>query len=139
IGTATVSAGGLDNLNINNNSVTNNTSVAATFGIQIGNALNASVSQNTIDIQSNSSNGPVGISLETGTSNSTVTRNKLKRVAYTGTAGYGGRGITVGTGATGSNITVSNNVIYGVTGDNFSSFTNSSAMGIGLGIIGNST
>lgn len=137
-GTASASLGGLDNLNINNNSIVTNTSVAS-IGIRLGNALNASVSQNTLDIQLSSSNAPVGISLETGFNTSTVTKNKIERSFYTGSAGYGGRGITVGTGSATSDITLSNNVIYGVGGDNWSSFGNSSSIGIAIGIIGNST
>jgi hypothetical protein len=137
-GTAIVSSGGLDNLNITNNSVTTSTSVAS-IGIQVGYALNASISQNTLDIQQSSSNAPVGISLETGFNTSTVTKNKIVRSYYSGTGGYGGRGITIGTGSATSAITLSNNVIYGVGGDNWSSFGGSSSMGIAIGTIGNST
>ncbi len=138
IGTATVSSGGLDNLNINSNSITTNTSVAS-IGIKLGNALNATISQNTLDIQQSSSNAPVGISLETGFNNSTVTKNNVVRSLYTGTGGYGGRGITIGTGSATSAITLSNNVIYGVSGDNHTAFGNSSSIGIAIGIIGNSS
>ncbi|MFM8486874.1 MAG: hypothetical protein ACKOCH_11090, partial [Bacteroidota bacterium] len=53
------------------------------------------------------------------------------------TGGYGGRGITVGTGSTSSNITIANNNIAGVNGSNFSSFSNSSSMGIAIGVLGN--
>jgi hypothetical protein len=138
IGTATVTSGGLDNLNINNNSVTTNTSVTS-VGIQLGNALNASISQNTLDIQQSSSNAPVGISLETGFNTSTVTKNKIVRSFYTGASGYGGRGITIGTASATSAITISNNIIYGVNGDNYSAFGNSSSMGIAIGTIGGSS
>jgi hypothetical protein len=138
IGTASVASGGLDNLNINNNSVTTNTSVTS-VGIQLGNALNASISQNTLDIQQSFNGSPVGISLETGFNTSTVTKNKIVRSFYTGTSGYGGRGITIGTASATSAITISNNIIYGVNGDNWTGFGNSSSMGIAIGTIGGSS
>ncbi len=136
-GIDSTSSGGLDNLTISGNSVTCSTSVPA-LGIRVGNALNSLISQNTLDIRQSVGNAPVGISIETGVNNTTVTRNLITRSAYTGTGGFGGRGITVGTGLASSNITLSNNVIYGVTGDNFSSFSNSSSMGIAIGVVGNS-
>jgi hypothetical protein len=137
-GTASTSAGGLDNLTISGNSVTCSTSVAA-IGIRVSNVLGSTISGNEVDVQQSTSNAPVGISLETGVSNTMVSSNVVKRSAYTGSAGYGGRGITVGTGSTSSNITLANNVVYGVTGDNWSAFGNSSSMGIVIGVIGNSS
>ncbi len=137
-GTASTSSGGVDNLTITSNSVTCSTSVQA-IGIRVINILNSIISGNELDVQQTSPNAPVGISLETGVNNTTVSSNIVKRSAYTGTAGYGGRGITVGTGLTSSNITLVNNVIYGVTGDNWSSFGGSSSMGIGIGVLGSTT
>jgi len=137
-GSASTSSGGADDLTITGNSVTCNTSVQS-IGIRVRNALNATISGNELDIQQSSSNAPVGISLETGVNNTTVSRNLVKRVAYTGTGGYGGRGIVVGTGLTSSNITLVNNVVYGVTGDNYSSFGYSSSMGIAIGVDGSTS
>ncbi|MGK0639314.1 hypothetical protein [Schleiferia thermophila] len=137
-GTSSTSSGGLDNLTISGNSVTCSTSVAA-IGIRVSNVLGSTISGNEVDVQQSTSNAPVGISLETGVSNTMVSSNVVKRSAYTGSVGYGGRGITVGTGSTSSNITLANNVVYGVTGDNWSAFGNSSSMGIAIGVIGNSS
>jgi len=137
-GNASTSSGGADNLTITGNVVTCNTSVQS-IGIRVRNALNSTISGNELDIRQSSGNAPVGISLETGVNNTTVSRNLVKRVAYTGTSGYGGRGIVIGTGLTSSNITVVNNVIYGVTGDNWSSFGNSSSMGIAIGVDGSTS
>src|SRR5207249_4534106 len=111
----------------------------ATIGIQVGNALTSSVSQNTVSEQTSSSQAPTGISLETGFVSSSVTRNTVTNAATTSTGGYGGRGMTVGTGTASSALQISNNVIYGVNGSNFSGFSNSSSMGIGIGMIGNSS
>ena len=48
--------------------------------------------------------------------NCVVERNKIIRVTTTATGGYGGRSITIGTGVTGSNVTIRNNVIFGMSG-----------------------
>ncbi len=137
-GTASSSSGGLDNLTVTGNSVTCSTSVAA-IGIRVSNILGSTISGNEVDVQQSVSNAPVGISLEAGVNTTTVSSNIVKRSAYTGTNGYGGRGITVGTGLVTSNITLVNNVVYGVTGDNYSSFGYSSSMGIGIGVDGNTS
>ena len=47
--------------------------------------------------------------------------------------------MTVGTGTATSALQISNNVIYGVNGSDFSGFGNSSSMGIAIGMIGNSS
>ncbi len=136
-GTASVSVGGLDNLSLIGNSV-NTTNTVATIGIQVGNALNSAITANTISVETIASTQPVGISLETGFVSSAVTQNIITKALTTATGGYGGRGITIGTGTATSNLTVANNVIYGVNGSNYSSFTNSSSMGIAIGMIGGS-
>jgi CSLREA domain-containing protein len=137
-GTASVSTGGLDNLSVTGNSITSNTSTA-NIGIQVGNALSSSISQNTVSIQTSASAAPVGISLETGFVSSTVSRNNITKVLATATGGFGGRGITVGTGTATSNLIISNNFVSGVNGSNWSSFGNSSSIGIGIGTIGGSS
>jgi len=140
-GTTLVSAGGDDNLAIVGNSIdyNNTTSGLASIGIQVGNALTSSVSQNTVSEQTSSSQSPTAISLETGFVSSSVTRNLITKSVTTNTGGYGGRGITVGTGTATSALQISNNVIYGVNGTNWSGFSNSSSMGIAIGMIGNSS
>ena len=140
-GTANTSAGGNDNLTVTENTITTNTtSTTLNMGIQTGNALNADISKNTLDIYAAATGQPVGISLEAGVNNSNVSKNVIKRVYTNGTGGYGGRGITVGTGMAASNLLISNNFIYGVNGNtNYSAFSNSSAMGIAIGVIGNGT
>ena len=62
---------------------------------QVGNALNSSVSQNTVSEQTSASQAPTGISLETGFVSSSVTRNNVTKALTTNTGGYGGRGIKV--------------------------------------------
>ena len=137
-GTASTSAGGDDNLSIIGNSITYNSTLAS-IGIQVGNALNSSVSQNTISEQTTVIQAPTAISIETGFVSSSVARNIITKSLTTNTGGYSGRGITVGTGTATSALTIANNIIYGVNGSNWSAFTDSSAIGIAIGTIGNSS
>ena len=137
-GTASASAGGDDNLNITGNTIDYNSTLASS-GIRVGNATGSSISQNTISEQTSSSQAPTAISLETGFVSSSVTRNTITKSVTTNTGGYGGRGITVGTGTASSALTIANNVVYGVNGFDYSSFTNSASMGIVIGAIGNSS
>ncbi len=134
-GTASVSAGGMDNLTVKGNSVNTNTTIT-NIGIQVGNGLNCNINNNTISVTTSYSGQPVGISLETGFVSSTVNANNITNVTTTATGGYGGRGITIGTGTATSALTISNNFISGVNGSNYSGFSNSSSMGIGLGVSG---
>ncbi|MBK8700100.1 MAG: hypothetical protein IPN29_11450 [Saprospiraceae bacterium] len=131
-------AGTNDNLNIIGNTITYNGTLAS-LGIQAGHAVNSLISQNTIDEQTTASQSPTGISLETGFINSSVTKNNVTKALTTATGGYGGRGITVGTASATSNLTIANNFISGINGSNWTGFSNSSSMGIGIGMIGNSS
>jgi trimeric autotransporter adhesin len=137
-GTAAVSAGGIDNLTVTGNMVNTNTTIA-NIGIQLGNGVNCSITKNTISVTTSASNQPVGISLETGFVSSIINANNITSVVTTATGGYGGRGITVGTGTATSALTISNNFISGVNGSNWSDFTTSSSLGIGIGMIGGSS
>ena len=140
-GTAAVSAGGDDNLIIIGNHIDHNFtgfSGASSIGITVGNALNSSVSQNTVSQQSSAFLAPTAISLEPGFVSSSVTGNTVTKSLNSRLSAYGGRGITVGTGTEASALTIANNVIYGVNGANNNSFGTSSSMGIVIGTIGNS-
>ncbi|MEI6062659.1 MAG: BNR-repeat neuraminidase N-terminal domain-containing protein, partial [Bacteroidota bacterium] len=137
-GTTSVSAGGDDNLQIIGNTVNSNSTIQ-NQGIQVGYALSSSITGNSVSVTSSGAFQPVGISLETGFVSSTVTKNLITNVLATNTGGYGGRGITVGTGTASSGLTIANNVIYGVNGSNWSGFSNSSSMGIAIGMVGGST
>jgi hypothetical protein len=134
-GTSNASSGGIDNLSIDKNIILFDGSIVC-IGIQTGYAINSVVNGNYVDVQTNVSNQPVGISIEDGFNSSIVRKNIIARVNTTNTGGYGGRGITIGTGMPNSNVTVVNNVVYGVNGSNWSGFTNSSCIGIGIGVTG---
>ncbi|MBS1797763.1 MAG: hypothetical protein JSS81_28330, partial [Acidobacteria bacterium] len=137
-GTASTSAGGNDSLTIAQNTV-DSTSTLQNYGIEVGNALTSSISGNTVSVETSGAFSPAAISIETGFVSSTVTANKVTKALATNTGGYGGRGITVGTGTAASNLTIANNVVYGVNGSNWNAFGNSSSMGIAIGMIGGST
>ncbi|MBL8002702.1 MAG: hypothetical protein JNL05_12150, partial [Flavobacteriales bacterium] len=138
-GNAAVSAGGMDNLVVAGNEFTSSGTSAPTYGVQVANALGASIDANTFNLSTTAATAPVAMSLEANVSNTSVTRNRVESLFSSNTGGYGGRGIAVGTGTTNANITIANNFIAGVNGSNWTSFGNSSAMGIALGMVGNST
>ncbi|MFZ4706964.1 MAG: beta strand repeat-containing protein [Bacteroidales bacterium] len=135
-GTASVSSGGMDNLLITGNSITSNSGALQNYGIQVQYGLTSSITGNTISVETTGAVQPVGISIETGFVSSSVSKNLITKVNVTNTGGYGGRGITIGTGAAASNLTVDNNSIYGVNGSNWSGFSLSSSFGIGIGVLG---
>jgi hypothetical protein len=139
-GTTALSAGGLDNLSIQNNTIITGSSSASTvYGIEISNSPSSQVNSNILNLSTSASTTPVAISIEAGVSNSIINANQVQSCVTSSSGGYGGRGITIGTGTTTSNITVSNNMIAGVNGTNFTTFGNSSSVGIMLGVVGNST
>ncbi|MBS1742523.1 MAG: fibronectin type III domain-containing protein, partial [Bacteroidetes bacterium] len=138
-GTSSSSTGGNNNLLIAGNTISSTTTTIANIGIQAGNSLNSSITQNTVSVENAASTVPVAISLETGFVSSSVTRNNITKALATNTGGYGGRGITVGTGTASSALTIANNFISGINGTNWSSFSNASSMGIAIGMIGASS
>lgn len=107
--------------------------------VQLLNAPAPVITQNNISLSCAATTPPVGISLESGVSSASVTRNNISQVITSNPNGYGGRGITVATGSLNSNITIANNLVAGVNGSNYSSFGSSSSMGIGIGVAGNSS
>jgi hypothetical protein len=139
IGTAAVIAGGDDNLNITGNIIDYNGVITTPISIRVGNILNSSISQNTIDVETTALSA-AGISLETGANNTVVSRNLIRKVRSTNTVSSSyPRGIVVGTGQTGSAITLSNNVIYNVIANFPSSTVGFNHAGIVIGAIGTST
>ncbi len=136
IGTANTSTGGMDNLSVTNNSVSFTTTITSVFGMRFGNALNASISNNTISIETSGGN-IAGISLEAGFINSTVSSNVISKVKSTAPATLPiVRGIVVGTGQTGSNVTIVNNAIYNIIAAYATTNVGSNCSGILLGATG---
>lgn len=96
----------------------------------VSNATTSTIANNTIYNIITSATTPVGITLYTGLINSTIKNNKIDGVKYTGTGGYGGRGMFVNTSSSTSNLIISNNVINNIGGDGWSGFSNSSPVGL---------
>jgi hypothetical protein len=141
-GTESLSSGGNDNLSIIGNSIEykGNNSTSGARGILVRYALNSLISQNTISLETSGQGLPTAIALETGFVSSLVTRNiVLKSLSTQSVTPYvsGARGITVGTGTAESDLTISNNVIYGVGGPNFTDFGRAT-VGIAIGTLGSS-
>jgi len=130
---ASTTANATDNLTISNNTIGNDVDAnsVGNVGIQMLYCNNSNIVGNTIK---NLKVGltPKGILLSTGVTNTTVDRNNINKIWYTGTAGYGGWGINVNTSSTSSNITLKNNIIYDIMGDGWNTITGSSMAGIVL-------
>ncbi|MEI6766548.1 MAG: right-handed parallel beta-helix repeat-containing protein [Bacteroidota bacterium] len=129
------SASGADNrLRILNNTIGSATTTASIgfTGVYLSYVDGGSLSGNTILNVLYPSNTCYGINLNTGVINYFVAANKIHDVMYTGTGGYGGRGIYLNSGNATSNDTIVNNMIYTIGGDGFTGFSSSSPVGIYL-------
>ncbi len=75
-------------------------------------------------------NNPHGMLLGGGVVNSQVIANRISNVRYTGTGGYGGKGIEVNTGNVASGLTIANNFIAGIGGDGWNNLASDSIVGL---------
>lgn len=100
------------------------------FGIDITAADAASISQNTIYNFIGLNTNPTGMLIGSGFVNGTISKNRIYSLRYTGTGGYGGKGIDINTGVAASNVTIANNVIYDLGGDGWSTLTSDAIVGI---------
>ena len=75
-------------------------------------------------------NNPHGMILGTGVVNSVIVANRISNIRYTGTGGYGGKGIEVNTGNTASGLTIANNFIAGIGGDGWNALASDSIVGM---------
>lgn len=116
---AIVSAGNGSGLAISSNSV-NSTGAnqIRNVGIYLQGIDGGTVSSNDIgNFETATSENDRGIWLATSTKNVVVEKNVIHDIIYTGTAGYGGKGVSVSTAAAASNISIQNNMIYNMAGD----------------------
>ncbi|MBL8006836.1 MAG: hypothetical protein JNJ56_04850 [Ignavibacteria bacterium] len=117
-------------------------------GIYVQGADGAVVSKNDIgNFSGTEAEDDKGIWCATGTTNSTVEKNQIHDLVYTGTGGYGCHGIYMSSGTSASNNTVKNNMIANMSGDgwNYTSIPLDNPIGIvatgaqtGLNIYNNS-
>ena len=116
---AAVSAGNGSGLNIQGN-IMNAGGVDAIghIGVYVQGVDGATVSGNDIgNFESASDEVDAGVWFATGTSNSVIEKNNLHDIVYTGVSGYAGKGVMISTGLAAANITVKNNMIFGIAGD----------------------
>jgi len=104
------------------------------FGIYETNTNGSVINQNVIQNMISTVTSKKGIYLYTGVTNAVVSNNKINSIQYTGTGGWGARGIDITTSNVSSNIQVFNNIIYDIIGDGDPS--SYSYMPIGIAIDG---
>ena len=126
------SAGKSDNVAVTKNSIGSNTvaDYIGKYGMEFIQIDNATIAENTIFNIKTTNTNLFGISIGSGVTNTTISRNLIYGLNYTGTAGYGGKGIDINTGVASSNLTVANNVIYDIGGDGWSVLTTDANVGI---------
>ncbi|WP_290662412.1 hypothetical protein, partial [Ignavibacterium sp.] len=73
---------------------------------------------------------PKGLIVSTSTTNSSITRNLITGIVYTGSGGYGGKGVDINTGSATSNLTIANNMLSNIRGDGWSTFSTDAIVGI---------
>ncbi len=100
------------------------------YGLDINQADGASISQNMIYNFVGTATNPTGMLLGTGFVNGSVLANEIYELMYTGSTGYGGKGIDINTGSTASNVLIANNVIHDLKGDGYTSLTGDAIVGI---------
>ena len=122
-----------DNLNILSNEIGSLATAdqVGQYGMVIAQINNSSISKNEIFNIIGTALNPTGIRLNAGTTNTLVSFNKIHDLQYTGTSGYGGKGIDLAVSAN-SNITIANNFIYSLLGDGWSTITSDAIVGIRL-------
>lgn len=101
------------------------------IGMLLGQSSNAMVRANKIqNVLVADSGNSSGLILSTGFVNSTVTGNNISNIRYTGTGGYGGKGIDISTGTLTSGVTISNNFVSDIKGDGWNALTSDSIVGL---------
>ena len=136
-GAATTNTGNI----ISNNSIGSNTvaDYIGFIGVFASNNNGIEIKNNTIFNIITTGANPIGINIAANVINSIIDSNNISGVAYTGTTGYGGKGMNINTGTATSNLTVSNNTISNIRGDGWNSLLGDSTVGIRIGATGGAT
>ncbi len=120
---AVSNAGSSDNLIISDNILSGPSTSSSTGlkGLDLAYLNNATINGNTINAYLSSGGGnPIGILLGTNVLNTSITRNQINNIKYTGIGGYGGKGIDINTTNATSALTIANNMISDIGGDSYS-------------------
>lgn len=118
---AAVVSGNGAGLHIDSNSlVTSGANAIRYTGIYVQGADGATVSANQLEnFESATAEDDRAIWFATGTRNSTIARNVINNIGYSGTGGYGGFGIYITTGVANAGVLIVNNMISGIYGDGY--------------------
>ncbi len=108
-----------------------NTVTLGNSGLSVSNTDGLVISGNIIKNLFTNSN-PKGINIGINTVNTTITGNTISGIVFSGTSGGGGKGIDVNTGSELSNLTISNNLVFQISGDGWNTFGTNSIAGIRL-------
>ncbi len=104
------------------------------IGLYVQGVNGATITRNTIsNFEQTSSEDDRGIWLAQSSINSTIARNEISNLSYTGTSGYGPQGIAVSSATAAGNNIVKNNFVHNMRGDGYSytgSFWLDNPMGI---------
>jgi trimeric autotransporter adhesin len=100
------------------------------WGMQIYETENSLISENEVfNMIGGTITNPTGLRIETGVVNTTISKNNIHDIRYTGTGGWGAKAIDVATSFN-SNLTISNNFISKMIGDGWSTITSDAIVGI---------
>ena len=109
------------------------------IGMFFSNNNGVIVNKNTISNIITSASNPIGINIAANVINSTFDSNAISEIAYTGTIGFGGKGMNINTATATSNLTISNNMISGIRGDGWNDLLGDSTVGIRIGATSSGT
>lgn len=100
------------------------------YGIDAAQLDGATISQNIIKNFIGSTTNPIAMNIASGIVNTVISRNNIHGIRYTGSGGYGGKALDINTGIAASNLTITNNLIYDISGDGYSNWTSDAIVGI---------
>ena len=109
---------------------TNTNNTIGKYGIYLGYARSSNISQNSIKNINGTISNPIGMYIGTGIDSTTFLRNSISGIKYTGTSGYGGKGMDITTGISSSALTIANNLISDISGDGWNNFSTDNIIGI---------
>jgi trimeric autotransporter adhesin len=128
----------INNLVIENNMIGDNfpSNYIGKTGVLISYNRNTSINGNIIKNIITPTSNPIGIYVANGVDSTTVTRNSISGIRYTGSGSYGGKGIVIFSNISKSAIIISNNLIYDISGTGSTNFDDA-ILGIQIKTSGN--
>ncbi|MFN6228370.1 MAG: beta strand repeat-containing protein, partial [Bacteroidota bacterium] len=115
--------------NLMNNSGANSIGYSAVYLLGVD---GYEVSGNSIGNIETTANNPTGIYIGSNSINGEISKNNISNVAYTGTDGYGGKGIWLLPSNSTANTVIRNNFISDIKGDGWNTFASDAIIGISV-------